>query len=335
MHPLKNILPNKLVDRVTQHAGQGGTCVARGPVGSDQNHGIKAVLDDGTEAGLAFSQACIFRCQALLEFATFHLPQLFGLAFDVFGLLEEFHEAAHLGLQDDRHDRLLQVVHGSQRIRLLHRQTIVAVGGEKDDRCVARPFPAPDAFGRFKAVQTMHLDVEQDHRKIVFLHEPKGLLARSGLEKAVSEVVENYFQRPEIGRLVVHEQNGGLGVHAFPSRQGRQVRKAGHSVPPVEDDEFLSCVDDSGRHGPKEERPQRSFYLKLRQREAASGRSIFRAGPRSGKLTYQFGEPAFLPYKPEAPAKEAVLLRWRLRLLCSTIIHGSCVASSATPGPRG
>ena len=91
--------------------------------------------------------------------------------------LKHFDKAADLGLQDHRHQRLDQEVHGPQGIAFFHlREETEILGGQKNDRRVPRRILPPNQLRCFKAIQARHENIQQDHRKLVAaLHKEKRL----------------------------------------------------------------------------------------------------------------------------------------------------------------
>ena len=71
-------------------------------------------------------------------------PKLVGFVLRPLLVLEQFNEPTHLGLEDDRQQRLHQEVHRTERIPLFHLRAVDVAGGEKDDRRVPGAVVGPD-----------------------------------------------------------------------------------------------------------------------------------------------------------------------------------------------
>src|SRR5581483_8470968 len=96
-------------------------------------------------------QAGVLLGQGLLKLSALHLPNSLGLPLDLLRLLVEVNEAGDLGPDDDRDQRLDEVVHRPEGIRSLDGKVIALKGGEKDDGGVPRFFTGTDQLGRLKA----------------------------------------------------------------------------------------------------------------------------------------------------------------------------------------
>ena len=141
--------------------------------------------------------------------------KLFGLAFDLFGLLEKLDEAGDFGPQDGGHDRLYEVIDGAQLIRLRHPKAVAVIGREEYDRSVLELLVTTDQFGGLEPVQALHLNVEQDHRKISIEQSSQGLLPGARLDQIEAQLLKDHLERQQIGWLVIHQQD----VHRLPGRQ--------------------------------------------------------------------------------------------------------------------
>ena len=248
VHALEHIAAHELFLRVADHARQGGTGVACRAVGGDEDHDVKAVFDDGTEPVLRLLNARVFQGELALEFPPLHLTELLGLVFDLLAFLKELDKADHLGAQNRRHQRLDQVIHGAERVCLLQLHPIGLKGGEEDDRRILAVFAPANPLGRFKPVQALHVDIEQDDGKFALLHEAEGFLPGPGKHQLVAQVIENRFQGQQIFALVIDQQDVGPG---FGGRDRCHVpsalalaRKRSPAVPLAY---LLAAIHSSGR----------------------------------------------------------------------------------------
>jgi hypothetical protein len=135
------------------------------------------------------------------------------------GLAEQVDEDRHLGAQHHRVERLGHVVDRAERIGLLDREVGAVGGGQEDDRQLLRTGMAPHQRGRLEAVHGRHLDVEQHDRKGVVEHRAQGLLAGTDADQFLVKFGEHGFERQQVGRLVVDQQDlDSLLIHLLSAR---------------------------------------------------------------------------------------------------------------------
>src|ERR1700741_1896953 len=66
-----------------------------------------------------------------------------------------------------------------------------------------------DPLGRFEAVQTVHLYVEEDYGKIILPQTGESQLARTYFHEVWTKVFENGSKRKQVSRVVIHQQDVG------------------------------------------------------------------------------------------------------------------------------
>jgi hypothetical protein len=121
------------------------------------------------KAPLGLLQADVLLLQSLFELPAISLPKLLALKLDLLALLEKVDESSNFRSQDKRFQGLGEVIHGPQFIRLLRRKSVIIVGGQKDDWCVARIALLADQLRRLEPVEAVHLYVEKHNDKFIVL----------------------------------------------------------------------------------------------------------------------------------------------------------------------
>ena len=97
------------------------------------------MLHEAGKPFLADAQAGILLFQPPLELPALHPAHLFSLPCYLFRFPEELDKPVDLGLQDDRHQGLHEIVHRAKLVGLFHVESVVVVRGEEDDGRVPRP----------------------------------------------------------------------------------------------------------------------------------------------------------------------------------------------------
>ena len=151
--------------------------------------------------------------EALLELVLRLHAQRDGLLERGVFLLQVLLERADLEVRPHAREHLLRVewlrdeVHraGIEAAHLVHG---VGQGGEEKDREVAPARVGLDAAAGLEAVKAGHEHVEQDDVRLGELQLREGTLAALGHEHLVAGVGEEVEQDAEIGRHVVHDEDG-------------------------------------------------------------------------------------------------------------------------------
>ena len=71
------------------------------------------------------------------------------------------------------------------------------------------PVPLFDELSGLESVEPGHLHVEQDEREVPTEQVAKCFLARAALDQLVAKRIEHRFDRNEVRRMIVHDQDGG------------------------------------------------------------------------------------------------------------------------------
>jgi len=151
---------------------------------------------------------------AQLELAPLALAQQLVLQLDLLLLAIEIDEDADLRAQDIGLERLEHVVHRADRVALEDVRLLLADRGQEDDRDVARPLTGLDQARRVEAVHARHLDVEQDDRELTRQQVLERLFARIGADQRLRERLEDRFERQQVLRAIVDEQDVDfVGAH--------------------------------------------------------------------------------------------------------------------------
>ena len=132
---------------------------------------------------------------------------------DLDRLLPELDEDGDLGAEDQRVERLHQVVDGAGAVAAEDVLGVLRDRGQEEDRDVLRPLPLLDQLGGLEAVHPRHLDVEQDRRELVVQQPPQRLLARRGADEIGVERLEDRLEREQVLGPVVDQQQLGPGGH--------------------------------------------------------------------------------------------------------------------------
>ena len=150
-------------------------------------------------------------------------PALLGaLATDLLGLAIEVDEDVDLRLQDQRLDRLEDVVDGAGRVAAKDVQVVLVVGGQEQDRDARRARPRPDHGRELEAVDPRHADVEQDDRELVLEDVAQHLLAGLGEDDLEPGLAQHLLDGEEVARIVVGDEH--LRGHRGGSKAGRGRR---------------------------------------------------------------------------------------------------------------
>ena len=136
----------------------------------------------------------------------------------------EIDEDRHLRAQDLGVERLDDVVHRAHGIAAEHVVGLLVDGREEDDRHMAGALPPLDELRRLEAVETRHLHVQEDQVELVLQQALERLLARAGLDDAVTQRLQDGRQREEVLPLVVDDQDVGLGLLSPSLQTSSQAR---------------------------------------------------------------------------------------------------------------
>jgi hypothetical protein len=86
------------------------------------------------------------------------------------------------------------------RLRLRH-------GREEDDRRLLRPRPGADHLRRLEAIHDRHVHVEEDDGEVLLQERSQRLASGVRADEGLAEVAQDRFQRHELVRPVVDEQD--------------------------------------------------------------------------------------------------------------------------------
>ena len=112
----------------------------------------------------------------ILEFLVLFMKQL-RLSLNLSGLLEQLDKNRHLRSQNFRLDWLHDVVNRAERVSSTQVPDAGAIGGEKNDRYIARLLPAANELSRFQPVDTWHVDIQQHDGGFVIEKIPQRFLS--------------------------------------------------------------------------------------------------------------------------------------------------------------
>ena len=122
-------------------------------------------------------------------------------------LLVQGDEGADLGLQHRRLERLGDVVDGADRVPGRFVLAIVVDRRQEDDRQRAQLLGGAHGAAGLVAVEIRHVHVEKDERELLILQASERFPTRRGPDERMAERVERRFEREQVGRTVVDEQN--------------------------------------------------------------------------------------------------------------------------------
>src|SRR5262249_44144667 len=86
----------------------------------------------------------------------------------------------------------------------------IGKGGDKNDWRVLRPGALANQSGGFEAIHVRHVDVEQDHREILFEQPPQRLTAGLHRDHVLVQFLQHRFEDEEFLGKVIHDQNVDL-----------------------------------------------------------------------------------------------------------------------------
>ena len=135
------------------------------------------------------------------------LRQLFGLPPDFLRFPEQLDEDRDLRPQDLRFEGLEDVIDGAQRVAAGDVGLALDGRGEEDDRRVARLLPVADERGGLEAVHAGHVHVQEDDREVLLEQMHQRLRAGAGVPQRPPFTREHGFQREQVLRFVVDEQD--------------------------------------------------------------------------------------------------------------------------------
>ena len=122
-------------------------------------------------------------------------------------------------------ERLEHVVDRADPVAADDVADLVARGGQEHDRDVAGPRAALDQLSRLEPVEPGHPHVEQDQREVVLEQQPQRLAPEVARVQRVAERRQHGFERREVLRAVVDEQDrqrvdrGQLVGRSLPARR--------------------------------------------------------------------------------------------------------------------
>src|SRR5690242_2899045 len=93
--------------------------------------------------------------------------QLSGLPLDFFGLFVQIYKHRDFGEQYLRHDWFHQVIHSPNLVTPENVRIAGVDSSEENDRGILRTRTPTDEFSRLKAINIRHLNIKQDHRKVL------------------------------------------------------------------------------------------------------------------------------------------------------------------------
>jgi hypothetical protein len=140
--------------------------------------------------------------------------QRFAVALERLALGEELDEHRDLRPQDLGRERLEDVVDGPHRVAAEHVNVAAVIGGQEDDRRVARALALADERGGLVAVEVRHRDVEQDQREVAGEDLAQRGATRRRANEPVRRIREDRFERQQVLLVVVHEQDVHRPGHA-------------------------------------------------------------------------------------------------------------------------
>jgi hypothetical protein len=116
---------------------------------------------------------------------------------------------AGLRAEDVGVERLDQVVDRAVRVAAEDVDSVAVHRGDEDDRDVAAARVLLDEAGGLEAVHVRHLHVQQDEGELAVKDLAQRLDARSGHDQLVAQRRQDRFQRHQVGRVIVDDQNAG------------------------------------------------------------------------------------------------------------------------------
>ena len=151
-----------------------------------------------------------------------------------------FLEGARLPFQIDEHvdlrtqdrgiERFDDIVDGSGRVSLEHMTLLGADPGQKDNRDVSRLLQLLDNSRRLEAVETRHLNIQQDQSEVCLEEMLQGLLARRSANEVAVGRFEDSLECSEVLWAVVDQKDvvTVLGLPFGPARtSGVRPRRVG------------------------------------------------------------------------------------------------------------
>src|SRR6185437_9142976 len=147
-----------------------------------------------------------------------------GLLPQLLVLLVQVDQHRDLAAQDLGLERLEDVVDRPDLVAAEDMLAVLRDRGQEHDRDVPRALTLLDQLGRLEAVESRHLDVEQDHREVVAVEqEPQRLLARACPDELVPERLEDRRKREQVLRPVVDEEDGHYAGTSTPQRSTKST----------------------------------------------------------------------------------------------------------------
>ena len=123
------------------------------------------------------------------------------------GLVEQVDEDGDLRPQHGRVHRLQHVVHRPGGIAPEEVALVLVHAGQEDDRHMPVALALPDHGRHLVAVQARQVHVQQDQREVPLQKVAQRLLPRRGLDRVGVQRGQRLFQREQVARIVVHQQD--------------------------------------------------------------------------------------------------------------------------------
>ena len=145
---------------------------------------------------------------------------------------EQIAEDAHLRAQDLGIYGLEQVIDRAVLVSFEDVRGFTAERRDEDDGNVPGLLPLLDQLCGLQAIESRHLDVEQDHRERVSQELQERLLAGPGFHQPRSDRLQHALQREEVLGPIVDQQHAGndaigfIALHGGPLSTSRSARSA-------------------------------------------------------------------------------------------------------------
>ena len=161
----------------------------------------------------AFRLPSLFRLGELpLVLLPLDLVKLSCLALDLLSLLKQLDKHPDLRLEYFRHDGFEQIVHRADRITLEHMDFTLPDRRQEDDWRALSLFALADERGRLEPVHARHQNVEQNDGKLIVEEPLQRLRSRAGLDEVLPQPFQSRFEREQVIRLVVDQQDVHLVI---------------------------------------------------------------------------------------------------------------------------
>ena len=114
-------------------------------------------------------------------------------------------ESDNLRAKDFRYEGFRQVIDGAERIPFENMLLGLVDGRQKNNRCVLRFFTFTNQRGCFEAVDTGHIDVQNDEGEIVVKEKSQSIESGSCANQVLSKVAQQRFQRNEVFNVIIDQ----------------------------------------------------------------------------------------------------------------------------------